>query len=72
VSSNRARWALFFDCSLGWFYWVVQKKKKIFFKVLFIAYDVWEKSERIGLKLDALLMRLEATVYESTEAEKFE
>jgi hypothetical protein len=35
------------------------KKKKIFPKFLFIAFDVWEQSERIGLKLDALLMRLE-------------
>jgi hypothetical protein len=30
----------------------------------FIAYDVWEQTEKDGLKLDALIMRLEATVYD--------
>jgi hypothetical protein len=28
--------------------WVVQKKKKIFPKFLFIAYDVWEQAEKAG------------------------
>jgi hypothetical protein len=35
------------------------KKEEFSPKFLFIAYDVWEQAERIGLKLDALLMRLE-------------
>jgi hypothetical protein len=36
-------------------------------KILFIAYDVWGQSEGIGLKIDALLMRLEATVHGFTD-----
>jgi hypothetical protein len=35
-----------------------------FSKFLFIAYDVWEQSGKEGLKLDALMMRLEVTVYD--------
>jgi hypothetical protein len=35
------------------------KKNVVFFKFLSIAYDVREQAEGIGLKLDALMKRLE-------------
>jgi hypothetical protein len=35
-----------------------KNKSSFFSKFLFIVYDVWEQSEGIGLKLDALRMRL--------------
>jgi hypothetical protein len=44
-------------------YWVVQKRTSLFLKQSKIhsaltIYDVWEQSEKEGLKLEALLMRL--------------
>jgi hypothetical protein len=41
--------------------WVVQKMNVAFSEVnqKFIAYDVWEQSEKEGLELEAFRMRLE-------------
>jgi hypothetical protein len=38
------------------------KNNVVFLKFLFIAYDAWEQAEGIELKLDALLLRLEAGI----------